>query len=83
MTKPSLFGELSMLFEGKRSATIKTLEATLVIFIPKIAFDKYMKNTILKKIGVTVEFYKSLPFTKNLDFNTLLVLSSKTHLQVL
>ena len=50
----SLFGELSLLFKGKRTATITTLEAINVLVIPFAPFRKYMRNPMLRKLNVTI-----------------------------
>ena len=50
----SLFGELSLLFKGKRTATVTTLEATNVLVIPYAPFRKYMRNPLLRKLNVTI-----------------------------
>ena len=48
------FGELSLLFNGKRTATVKTMEASYVIVIAKQTFMKYMKDPMLKKLSITI-----------------------------
>lgn len=35
MGNRTVFGELSLLFNGKRTATVKTMEASYVLVIPK------------------------------------------------
>ena len=54
MGNKSLFGELSLLFKGKRTATVTTLEAVNVLVIPLIPFRKYMRNPLLRKLNVTI-----------------------------
>jgi len=54
MGNRSIIGELSLLFNGKRTATVKTMEASYVIVIPKSTFVKYMKDPLLKKLSVTI-----------------------------
>ena len=53
-----LFGELSLLFDGGRSGTIKTAEHTLVIVIPREAFLKYMKSVMLSKMSSTINYFR-------------------------
>lgn len=72
------FGEISLLFNGKRTATVKTLEASYVIVIPKHVFIKYVKQPMLKTLEVTIKFLKSFTFFDELDPNVLLILASKT-----
>ena len=43
MGNRTIFGELSLLFKGKRTATVKTLEACHVVIIPAETFNKYMR----------------------------------------
>lgn len=76
------FGELSLLFSGKRTATVKTMEASYVIVIPKHVFIKYIKEPMLRKLTGTIQFLKSFTFFDELDQNTLLILASKTVMQV-
>ena len=54
MGNRSVFGELSLLFNGKRTATVKTMEASYVIVIPKTTFIKYMKEPMLKQLNITI-----------------------------
>ena len=77
------FGEISLLFNGRRTATVQTMEACYVIIIPKQTFNKYMKEPMLKKLNITIQFLKSLNFFDELDPNVLLILASKTNLSVL
>jgi CRP-like cAMP-binding protein len=79
----TMFGELSLLFNGKRTATVKTMEASYVIIIPKATFVKYMKEPMLKNLSITIKFLKSLSFFDELDPNVLLILASKTILNIL
>ena len=50
----SLFGELSMLFKGKRTASVITSEFCSMLVIPNSAFRKYMKTLLLRKLSVTI-----------------------------
>ena len=47
----AIFGELSLLFESKRTASIKTTETSYVLVIPETAFIRYMKQPMLKKLN--------------------------------
>jgi len=80
MGSRTCFGELSLLFMGKRTATVKTQEACYVIVIPASSFNQYMRSPILKKLNVIISFYRSLNFMDGLDSNTLLIIASKTHI---
>ena len=77
----SLFGELSLLFKGKRTATISTNDFCSMLVIPNAAFRRYMKSLLLRKLSVTINFYRSLSFMDNLPTNVILILASKTELQ--
>lgn len=77
----SLFGELSMLFKGKRTASVITSEFCSMLVIPNATFRKYMKTLLLRKLSVTIQFYRSLAFMDNLPTNVILILASKTELQ--
>jgi len=83
MGNKSLFGELSLLFNGKRTATVSSLEACYVLLIRKEPFLKYMKASILKKLNRTISFFKSLAFMETVESNVLLILASKIELQQL
>ena len=74
----SLFGELSLLFKGKRTATVTTLEAINVLVIPYAPFRKYMRNSLLRKLNITIQFFRSLSFMSSLPSNVILILASKT-----
>jgi len=76
----TLFGELSLLFRGKRTASIVTLEACSILVIPNAAFRKYMKMLYLQKLSTVIKFYRSLSFMDHLPTNVLLILASKTEL---
>lgn len=54
MGNRSIFGEISLLFSGKRTATVKSMESSYVIIIPKETFEKYMKEPMLKKLSTTI-----------------------------
>lgn len=77
----SLFGELSLLFKGKRTATISANDFCSMLVIPNAAFRRYMKTLLLRKLSVTINFYRSLSFMDNLPTNVILILASKTELQ--
>eukprot|EP00347_Sterkiella_histriomuscorum_P000850 403374282 len=78
MGSRTIFGELSLLFKGKRTATVKSLEACYVIIIPRDSFNKFMRQPMLKKLNIIISFYRSLNFMDGLDNNTLLIIASKT-----
>ena len=44
---------------------------------------KYIKEPMLQKLNVTIQFLKSLNFFDELDPNVLLILASKTNVSVL
>ena len=83
MGNRTIFGELSLLFKGKRTATVKTLEACHVVIIPAETFNKYMRQSMLKKLNIIISFFRSLNFMDGLDNNTLLIIASKTNIQIL
>lgn len=62
-----LFGELSLLFNRPRTATVQTLESCYAIIIPKEAFNLYMKDPLLKKLSGTIIFLKSLSIFDDLN----------------
>ena len=80
MGSRTIFGELSLLFKGKRTATVKSLEACYLIVIPKDSFNKYMRAPLLKKLNIIISFYRSLNFMNGLDNNTLIIIASKTRI---
>ena len=77
----SLFGELSLLFKGKRTASVITQDFCSMLVIPNAAFRRYMKTLLLRKLSVTVNFYRSLSFMDALPTSVILILASKTELQ--
>lgn len=77
----SLFGELSLLFKGKRTASVIASDFCNMLVIPNAAFRKYMKTLFLRKLSVTVQFYRSLSFMDNLPTSVILILASKTEVQ--
>jgi CRP-like cAMP-binding protein len=83
MGNRTIFGELSLLFKGKRTATVKSQEACYVIVIPADSFNKYMRAPMLKKLNIIISFYRALNFMDGLDKNTLLILASKTNITIL
>lgn len=83
VTSRALFGEISLLFGGERTATVRTLESCHVIHIEKEVFDRYIKEPLLKKLGAIQRYYKSLSFFEQIDASTLLILASKTRSIVL
>ena len=48
------FGELSLLFNSKRTATVQSLESCNVIIIPKSTFNKFMKKPMIKQLNITI-----------------------------
>ena len=74
----SIFGELALLFEGPRTATVRTYESSHVLVIPAATFNSYMRKPLLKKLNVILQFYRSLSFFDSMDISTLLILASKT-----
>jgi len=76
----ALFGELSLLLQGRRTASVIAQQDCSLIVIPNAAFRKYMKTLFLEKLSVVVKLYRSLPFLEHLPTNVLLILASKTEL---
>ena len=60
MGKRTLFGELSLLFVQKRTATIVSTEPTVLLVIPSVTFRRCMKGAILQKINVLIDFFKQI-----------------------
>ena len=83
MGNRTIFGELSLLFRGKRTATVKSLESMHAIVIPSTTFDRFMRMPMLRNLNIIISFYKSLNFMDNLDNHTLLILASKTNTTIL
>ena len=79
MGNRTLFGELSLLFKGKRTATVKSQEACYVLVIPAASFNNIMRTPILRKLNIIISYYKSLNFMDTLDNNSLMILASKTN----
>jgi len=73
-----MFGELSLLFNQPRTATVQTLESCYAILIPKEAFYLYMNDPLLKKLSGAIIFLKSLSIFNDLKSDTFHILASKT-----
>lgn len=78
----AIFGELSLLFESKRTATVRTSETSYVLVIPESTFNRFMREPMLKKFNIILQFYRSLSFFDSIDTSTLLILASKTFITV-
>ena len=74
----AIFGELSLILESKRTASVKTSETSYVLVIPESTFKRYMREPILKKLNILIQFYWSFSFFDYMETSTLLILASKT-----
>jgi len=83
MGRRTLFGELSLLFDTTRTATVIATEPTVVLVIPKEAFMHCMKKPLLLKINSLIEFYRLLPFAKGLPDRTLMMLACRSSISTL
>lgn len=54
-----------------------------MIIIPREAFNNYMRQPMLKKLNIIISFYKALNFMDNIENNTLLIIASKTNINIL
>jgi Cyclic nucleotide-binding domain len=72
------FGELSLLFQSKRTASVRTIETCHVIVITAQSFNKYVREPMLKKLTSIIQFYRSLSFFDTMETSTLVILASRT-----
>jgi len=72
------FGELSLTFDSKRTATVETMESCYVIVIPRQAFEQCVREPYKKKLHDNISFFKILSCFSEMDQNTLHILASKT-----
>lgn len=61
------FGELALLNNTKRSATVVALEDCDFGVVDKANFDKVMGNILKKKFSKKVDFLSQFPFLKNMS----------------
>lgn len=73
-----LFGEIALMFQSRRTATVRTQESCHVIQIEKDTFNRYIRGPLLKKLTGILQYYKTLSFFENVQMSTLLILASKT-----
>ena len=70
------FGELSLTFDSKRTATVETMESCYVIVIPKEAFEQCVKKPYKKKLhdNIALKIISIYPYFKNtLNLNKLIL----------
>lgn len=72
------FGELSLLFRSKRTASVRTIETCHVLVIPFESFNRFVREPMLKKLTSILQFYRALSFFASMDTSTLLILASRT-----
>lgn len=83
MSKRTLFGELSLIFEQTRTATVIATQPTMLLVIPGEVFKTCMKSALLSKINTLIEFYKQLKYLKTIPDSTLMLLASRSYMQTL
>jgi CRP-like cAMP-binding protein len=62
MGRRTLFGELSLLFIEKRTATVIATEPTVLLVIPGVTFRRCMKGAVLQKINSLMDYFKSIKY---------------------
>lgn len=72
------FGELALLYNSVRAASIITLEETELIVLNRETFKKYIHNIQTSHLNQIVGFYEHLLLFKNMDKNDLIKLASKS-----
>lgn len=72
------FGELALLYNSVRSATIIALEPTELIVLNRSTFKKYIHNVQTYQLNQIINFYEHLIMFKDMKKNELISLSSKS-----
>ncbi|CDW90548.1 UNKNOWN [Stylonychia lemnae] len=67
----SAFGELALISNKARSATIKTLTETHLLVLNRKDFERVLRRQEEASISKLVDFFKSIPFFKNWTKNAL------------
>ncbi|XP_050520049.1 cGMP-dependent protein kinase, isozyme 1-like isoform X2 [Daktulosphaira vitifoliae] len=62
-----VFGELAILYNCPRTASIRTTQDAKVWILERVAYQKIMKTSAMKRFDERVGFLKSVPLMKDLD----------------
>ena len=65
MREGHYFGELALLFNEPRAATIMTQEDCYFVTINKTDYEKVLKKLELKEINKKADFFNEIPFLKH------------------
>jgi CRP-like cAMP-binding protein len=77
LNKGKYFGELSLIFGDKRSATIMAVEPSDLIVLDKDMYDKVIKSLQMDQIANITEFFEFFPLFHDLDRKYLLKIATK------
>jgi len=77
LNKGKYFGELSLIFGDKRSATIMAVEPSDLIVLDKMMYDKVIKSLQMDQIANITEFFEFFPLFHDLDRKYLLKIATK------
>jgi len=77
----SAFGELALLSNKPRAATIQCNEDSQLAVLDKLHFDEILKEKAAKKLQIEIEFLSALPIFKTWTYNSLKLLFINMPLQ--
>jgi cAMP-dependent protein kinase regulator len=72
------FGELALIYDSTRSATIMTHEKTELIVLDKDSFRKHIRTVQTSHISQIMDFYKDFPAFQNLQPNQIALYAGKS-----
>lgn len=73
-----VIGELGLLYNKDRTASIISSDFVSVIYLSRATFDKYVRSIFSEFLDRTIKIYSSLPYFQNVPFNALTVLAAKS-----
>ena len=71
------FGELALLYGGKRSTTVVTTEPSDLLVLQKDVYDGIIKDSQSEEIDRIIAFFKSVPIYDTIEEETLVRLSAR------
>lgn len=71
------FGELALLYGGKRSTTVVTTDPTDLLVLQKDVYDGIVKDTQSDEIDHIIAFFKSVPIYDTIEEETLVRLAAR------
>ena len=81
LTDGDFFGEVSLIYNIPRTATIKALTETTLIRIDKHPFNRYLKHLFEGQLEDQIEFMRLCPIFKGLDKDLLIKLGIRANIK--